>query len=137
MMKCRQGVDGMDTGDIDFEKIKEHYRHACEKHPGFCYRMLPDWPPEDIRREIDNNLGFARKRCARGAELGNLMWNEILDEEVWEISEALLQGNKEHAAYEAYDAIAVLLRVIDVLEGRQKLATRTEKQKKEFERHGS
>ena len=30
-------------------------------------------------------------------------------------------GNAERAVDEAYDAIAVLLRIIDVLEGRQKL----------------
>ena len=121
--------------NLNTKEIRKHYKHACEKHPGFCYGMLPlDWKKEDIRKEIDENLGFARRRCARGIEIGNLLWNEILNEEVWEVQDAIEKGDTEHAIYEVYDSIAVLLRVLDVIEGRQKLATRTEEQIKEFEK---
>lgn len=40
---------------------------------------------------------------------------------MWEVFEALVSGDKTHAVEELYDCVAVLLRTIDVLEGRQKL----------------
>ena len=40
---------------------------------------------------------------------------------MWETLEALANGDKAHAVEELYDMIAVCLRTIDVLEGRQKL----------------
>jgi len=40
---------------------------------------------------------------------------------VWEATEALANGDKAQAVEELYDCISVLLRTVDVLEGRQKL----------------
>ena len=122
-------VKEMGVTELDIEEIVKHYDHAKKKHPLFCYGMLPDWPKEKIETVVKNELGFARERREHGLQAGNLLWNEILNEEVWEISEALMQGDAEHAIYEAYDAIAVLLRVIDVLKGNQELAVRNEEQK--------
>jgi uncharacterized protein YabN with tetrapyrrole methylase and pyrophosphatase domain len=55
------------------------------------------------------------------------MWNEVLDCECWEVAEALANGDTAHAVEELYDCVAVLLRTIDVLEGRQKLGKPTTK----------
>lgn len=104
--------------------ILKHYAHAREKHPYFCDHLLPRdiWPPElPVEEQIEINLAIARKRIKSGAKLGNIFWNEILDCEVWEATEAIANSDTAHAVEECYDAIAVLLRTIDVLEGRQKL----------------
>ena len=49
------------------------------------------------------------------------MWDTLLNCGVWEVHDALLHGDNAHAVDECYDAIAVLLRVVDVIEGRQAL----------------
>ena len=45
----------------------------------------------------------------------------VLNCELAEVYEAYARGDTAHAVEECYDAIAVLLRMIDVLEGRQAL----------------
>lgn len=104
------------------ERIWTHYDHAREKHPHFCDSLLPDYLLRDnIRERIARNLSFARRRIKAGVRDHNLMWNEIADCEVWEATEAMFNGDDKAAVEECYDAIAVLLRTIDVLEGRQPL----------------
>lgn len=105
-------------------RVRQHYNHAREKHPYFCDNLLPRdiEPPElPVEEQIALNLARARRRIESGAKIGNLLWNEILDCEVWEATEAIYERDYAHAVEECYDAIAVLLRTIDVLEGRQKL----------------
>ena len=104
--------------------ILKHYAHAKEKHPYFCDNLLPRdiEPPElPVEEQIELNLAIARRRIESGAKIGNLLWNEILDCEVWEATEAIYERDYAHAVEECYDAIAVLLRTIDVLKGWQKL----------------
>ncbi len=101
-----------------------HYAHAKKKHPYFCDNLLPRdlEPPElPVEEQIALNLARARRRIESGAKIGNLLWNEILNCEVWEATEAIYERDYAHAVEELHDAIAVLLRTIDVLEGRQKL----------------
>ena len=109
---------------MNIEKIQEHYDHAREKHPYFCDGLLPRGiePPElPVDEQIAINLMRSRNRLKRGAELGNILWNEVLDSEVWEATEAMSNREYDKAVEELFDCIAVLLRTIDVLEGRQKL----------------
>ena len=104
--------------------ILKHYAHAKEKHPYFCDNLLPRdlEPPElPIEEQIEINLALARRRIESGAKIGNILWNEILDCKVWEATEAIYERDYAHAVEELHDCIAVLLRTIDVLEGRQKL----------------
>lgn len=109
------------------ERIWAHYDHAREKHPYFCDRLLPDYLLRDnIKERIVRNLAFARRRIKAGVRDHNLMWNEIADCEVWEATEAMLDNRTEGAVYELYDCIAVLLRAIDVLRGRQELGRHKE-----------
>jgi hypothetical protein len=108
------------------EKIKQHYNHAKQKHPYFCDGLLPTQVKDGMTEEamihiIAWNLNVERKRLKRGIELGNVLWNEVLNCEVWEATKAMADGNTAAAVEECYDAIAVLLRTIDVLEGRQAL----------------
>ena len=105
------------------DRIWSHYDHAREKHPYFCDSLLPKEyrSAKQLRGTIKSNLARSRHRIKVGGLLHNLMWNEIADCEVWEATEAIANNNTSAAVDELYDCIAVLLRTIDVLEGRQKL----------------
>ena len=106
-------------------RIRHHYAHAIEKHPYFCDRLLPDWPKAKIKSKVGVALQCARQRIKAGVRDRNLMWNEIADCEVWEATEAIFNRDNAAAVEELYDVIAVLLRTIDVIEGRQKLGNQT------------
>lgn len=95
-----------------------HYIRAKEKHPYFCDALFPRWMPSEERGErIDATLGCVREEMKKHGE----DVYDVLFEEVYEILEAANNGDTAHAVDECYDAISVLLRTIDVLEGRQKL----------------
>ena len=99
-------------------KIAEHYCHARAKHPHFADRMFFDeydaeWAKRDLAR-IRRLLDIQRKQDKVHAET-------LANCEVAEASEAFASGDKAAAVEECYDAIAVLLRMVDVLEGRQEL----------------
>ena len=103
-------------------KIAEHYCHAKAKHPYFCDICLPIWmTPRQLKETISRIIKMLREDIAADIARGELMWDALLNCEVWAVNEAIARGNKAHAVEECYDAIAVLLRVIDVLEGRQEL----------------
>lgn len=107
---------------MNIEKIKEHYEHAKEKHPYFCNSLLPtNMSSDEVKDEIDLHLRTARLVVESMEEEERLLPQMILNCEVWEMNEAISNGDTAAAIEECYDAIAVLLRVIDVLEGRQEL----------------
>lgn len=115
------------------EKIKQHYNHAREKHPYFCDGLLPtqvssDWSKGEVLQKIVLELRLARERIEVGGKIGNCLWSEVLNCEVWEVTEAMADGNTAAAVEECYDAIAVLLRTVDVLEGRQALGDPAKKE---------
>lgn len=108
--------------------ILKHYAHAKEKHPYFCDRVAPVQLQKenlgtlaDYRESVAWSLGNIREEIEYEKDKGELLWNTLLLCETWEIDDAIANGNTAHAVEECYDAIAVLLRTIDVLEGRQKL----------------
>jgi hypothetical protein len=107
---------------MNIEKIKQHYNHAREKHRYFCDSLLPkDRSTDNIKGTIKKNLLAARADIAYSESNGCLIPQVLLNCEVWEINEAVANDNTTAAVEECYDAIAVLLRVVDVLEGRQAL----------------
>lgn len=88
------------------QRIIEHYHKACDKHPVFCtrfanYRMTAE--------SLEDTLAIARTLPMTAAN--------ILNEEYLEIFEAYVKGDKEHAIDECYDAIAVLIRMVEYIEG--------------------
>ena len=105
-------------GTAHTRKILEHYDHAREKHPYFCDRILYDgWTRMDLALKLE----YDRKRLHDAVNTGTSSMPHIMS---CEMSEALIEianNNTPAAVEELYDAIAVLLRTIDVLEGRQKL----------------
>lgn len=115
--------------DTHAHRITDHYLHAREKHPYFCDAIAPvDLDEErregslaDYQESTSYSLATIRDNVAYDAQNGRLTWETLLLCETWEISEAIAKGDTAHAVEECYDAIAVLLRTIDVLEGRQKL----------------
>ncbi len=98
-------------------RILSHYDHAREKHPYFCDRLTNP----DVDREIDGILAVGRKCLEEEIEEGYVIANTVLGCEKTEMLVAIAHCDKTSAIEKAYDCIAVLLRIIDVLEGRQKL----------------
>ena len=103
---------------MNIEKIQEHYDHAREKHPCFCDIIKDNDLPFDF---AGWHLGECRKRLVHAKAANVVCWDELLDCEKYEAMVEINSGNAAAAVEECYDAIAVLLRTIDVLEGRQKL----------------
>lgn len=106
------------TPNID--KIVEHYNHAREKHPYFC-----DWNPlqrtKHFKKIMTRELCEAREELKDAYEYNEVEWTDVFDCEKLEALVALASGDKTQAVEELYDCVAVLLRTIDVLEGRQQL----------------
>lgn len=100
------------------KRIASHYAHAKEKHPYFCDTIKYDSLPYDFAGWL---LGDCRQRLVHAREANIVRWDQLLDCEKYEAMVEIDHGNTVHAVEECYDAIAVLLRTIDVLEGRQKL----------------
>lgn len=108
--------------------ILKHYAHAKEKHPYFCDKLAPvDLDKEDkevlidYREAVKECLSDIRSDIEVLIKKDELDWNDLVRCELWEVDEAIANGDTAHAVEECYDAISVLLRTIDVLEGRQKL----------------
>lgn len=99
-------------------KIAEHYFNARAKHPYFSDLMFLD---ENDAEDAKRYLGIVRTILNIERKKGNVCAETLVNCEVAEICEAIARGDNAHAVDECYDAIAVLLRMVDVLEGRQKL----------------
>ena len=105
---------------VHADPILKHYNHAREKHPYFCDDLLPELEREEMRRHIRRVLASIRKNLEGRARAGHVEWDNLLNCEVWEVLDAIANNDKAQAIEELYDCIAVCLRTIDVLEGRQK-----------------
>jgi hypothetical protein len=97
-------------------EITKHYMHAKTKHAYFCDRITG--VDENNARE---NLTDARKDLEWGIANADVTWHDVHLCEVCEIEEAIARNDKEAAIAECFDAVAVLLRLVDVLQGRQEL----------------
>lgn len=114
------------TGEM-INAIIGAYDHAREKHPYFCDWLKPDATSDADMMRVAIGLSKARARVADAITAHNVGWDDLLDCEVWEILDALASGDTARAVAECYDAIAVLLRTVDVLEGRQPLGNPAKK----------
>ena len=112
---------------VFFENAMKHYRHARAKHPyfadGISYsERTGDDIRDQIRAKYANGLLTIRRRFVREAsDIGCIMAECVLDCESAEVYSALAHGDTAHAVEECYDVIAVIMRMIDVLQGRQAL----------------
>ena len=95
----------------------EHFVKAVRKHPRFADALFSDDAADDAKDVLD----------ATRRELDYLAKNNWLDASAlatYEICEAQLanaQGDAAATVSELYDAVAVLMRMIAVVEGKQKL----------------
>lgn len=98
--------------------IERHYKHAREKHPYFCDMVTRDlWTVKDIQ----DNLKRVRQYIERDIAQHEVEAISLLICEMREFEEAVTFKDTAAAVEELYDVIAVCLRIIDVLEGRQAL----------------
>ena len=103
-------------------RVRNHYADAKVKHPYFC-----DWVGPKYQVTAEEKLGIkfglakARKFIKSEIEKQHLGWEALLHCEIYECVDALANGDKAQAVDELYDCIAVCLRAIDVIEGRQRL----------------
>lgn len=98
--------------------IINHYHHACEKHPFFAdrfYTAIPGEPPTDCL------LAGARAALKGAINQHCVDVFMVLNCETCEIADAYANGSVAQAREECLDAIAVLMRMIDVLDGLQQL----------------
>ena len=105
------------TGEKTYHlsNILRHYAHAREKHPYFCDGILSF--VEDSKGALANQ----RLRLEDAKRCRMVTACDLIDCELLEAYVEAANGKNTRAVEECYDAIAVLLRTIDVLEGRQKL----------------
>ena len=115
MNTSEQDKPTLPDGGVD--KIKEHYNHAIEKHSHFADRLFV----EDSDDKASDFLTSMRRCLYNEKRDGNVTAETIVVCELAEAAEAFARGDKSHAVEELYDTIAVLLRIVDVIEGRQKL----------------
>lgn len=103
-------------------RIWAHYDHARTKHPHFCDELTRWEQHAAMLLEYES-----RRNLATRVEIGDFGADDVLKCELAELMNAVLNGHTADAIEEAYDCIAVLLRVIDVLEGRQQLGKSEDK----------
>lgn len=96
-------------------RISEHYIHAREKHPYFADLFMLE------SDGLVAKYGLEKCRCQLEFAIKNkgVTTIDVLRCEIAEIYEAASRDDKTQAIKECYDSIAVLLRMVDVLEGRQ------------------
>ena len=118
-MNDAQTADYIRRANTEHE-IWAHYEHAKEKHPYFCDTLLPpvmkrfpDFWDDLLRGSRGELYEYRRGGCVPA--------KSVFKCELSEMEAAIAHDDKSAAVEEAYDCIAVLLRIIDVLEGRQKL----------------
>ena len=98
--------------------ILKHYAHAKEKHPYFCDSILYNgWTRMDLALKLE----YDRRRLHNAVNKGTVSMPYVMSCEMSEALIELANNNTSAAVEEIYDAIAVLLRTIDVLKGWQKL----------------
>lgn len=97
------------------EKIKEHYNRARE-NPYFCDELT-----YLNKFSADEALTMTRTLLNNAIKRGNVSFIDVLTCEMYEAINEIANDNTERAIEEFLDMIAVCLRGIDVLEGRQSL----------------
>ena len=98
-------------------RARVHYAKALKKHPFFAYKLFDN----DDLDDAEYRLKCARNKVAYHANNGWLDGATLAACEITEAEVAHLKGDKAACVDELYDAIAVIMRMIAVLEEKQKL----------------
>ena len=106
---------------IRVDEIVRHYEHAKAEHPYFADsigELYADGDVAIVKYLLEDSL----ERRKRAIEKGTVdALEDVLLCELWKLRLVLTKGEKEAAKDKCYGAMAVLLRIVDVIEGRQKL----------------
>lgn len=100
---------------ITWEKIVAHTINAKNKHPKFADRMCLELGVEYYEKEAKRMKTVNERRGKKG----NAIAENILDAEMQKVYAEALRGNKERAESELLDAIAVLIRMSEMLEAKE------------------
>lgn len=101
--------------------IRRHYVNAMRKHQKFAYGMIN---PADKVFAYDR-LDEKRSELRARTDAETVYATDVLDCEVAELYDAMANGTDLDVAEEAYDCIAVLLRIIDCAEHGAPFARKT------------
>lgn len=100
-------------------KICSHYWHAIDKHPYFADALMPAaWQAKGRAAILLKRARLALEEATASHTVDAVSVQAV---EVAEIAEALARRDKAQAIEECYDTIAVLMRLIDAIEGVQPL----------------
>ena len=102
-----------------------HFLKAVRKHPRFADALF-DWrelthPFSGVAALAQSRLKSCRRAVASGEQYHRIIADDLLSCEIAEAFAAREQGNAAETISELYDAVAVLMRMIAVVEGKQKL----------------
>ena len=100
--------------------IRDHYSNAIAKHPSwFCDSICcKDYGWKLQAKQLKSYLMHSARRHDEG-EKSYCFAKDVLDAELAEVYAAYSKGDYEQARYEIYDAIAVLLRMEDMIIAKQ------------------
>lgn len=98
------------------EKLKETYERAREKNPNFC-DIITCLSTDGAKTHLD----IYRATLAAEVNASAVEASTLLLCEYHEAIQAYLNGDTSVAIDKCYEAIAVLLRIMDVFEGHQEL----------------
>ena len=115
-----------DAMPSDFSiRARLHYAKAVRKHPRFADALFSMYEHhteyEDVRDEMIVDLAEAREDLMMDEQAKTVVAKSIVSVETLEAFVEYLRGDKAACVDELYDAVAVLMRMIAVVEGKQKL----------------
>jgi len=98
-----------------FFSMVSHYHAACVKHPYFA-----DFWTENAHELYERDAREKKNAIKRLSEIGEVSARLVLYAELAEVFEAITRGDYGQAREEIFDAIAVLMRMVDVIDGAAK-----------------
>ena len=115
-----------DTMPSDFStRARLHYAKALRKHPRFADALFSMWEHnpnrEDVLDEIDIDFAEAREDLRVDERHKAVVAGSIISVKTLGAFIEYLRGDKAACVDELYDAVAVLMRMIAVVEGKQQL----------------
>lgn len=105
---------------IDETKTKlilDRLERARKRHPYFADKLYESETAEHAPLKLLEARSYLKEQVHQNCS----SVESVLLCELWEVFEALSRDDYESAIYECYDSVAVLLRLVDVLEGNLEL----------------
>ena len=127
--ETKEFVDVAEKMPTDFYlNAARHYSKAVRKHPRFADALF-NWRETythngvhlNIKNEADTLLRVARNTLRTETDGSQVVGKHLLDCEIAEAFCAYAHNDAAACVDELYDAVAVLMRMIAVVEGKQRL----------------